>query len=633
MKTLSRYLYLFSFTLLISACGGGKGGPNSNAGSGGSSGSNGSIPNIDSSKPLMEQFQQIFSNLKPGSDFYGVKIKSVTHPKKFVGTWSAWTNQTSIKITYNADGTCGEEHNYHNYTPDKTTFDCRQWFHITLQDSNTPFLFTVFKNQYDMLSYEWNDNNNIYLKNYTNGGVLLATRTTSSPIAANIDARPLFGTWAERHYPYSRTIPKFDSYWKFDAPNQFTISGYDADTREQLFNEKGTWDLSNETLSIQVPALGSSTTETALSIAAPAAKIDLNFLHGNDSLTLSRGRVAEPIMVKGDPFVGRFQGSYGGYIDPFTFSFNIRKEADHYKLDMYLNDEVYRDIKATKTASGLLNFNTNKGEMSLRASVNGLHIHKGLKLLSYGHSLNIRVNRVSQNTSALPASIIGKWMRWSDDEDHQVQPRNEFTFFENGTFKFKNLYYVAGYGIRRTEGTYRIEGKNKIYFKAFCQKEDQFTAFNLNNEHLSFDEDLYNFSVIPSATYGRVPNGAPLTKFWGALYKHEGENKVKLKPHPTQKGKFTFAESKKYMWLDIDVGANAYSFTPTGIARNTITVGRYDGGYNSQTFRHGYYVEAEKGKQEVIVIYDGSKINEVLPLYNTRQSLCVSNSYELILEK
>jgi len=74
MKTLSRYLYLFSFTLLLSACGGGKGGPNSNAGSGGSSGSNGSIPNIDSSKPLMEQFQQIFSNLKPGSDFYGVKI-------------------------------------------------------------------------------------------------------------------------------------------------------------------------------------------------------------------------------------------------------------------------------------------------------------------------------------------------------------------------------------------------------------------------------------------------------------------------------------------------------------------------------------------------------------------------------
>ena len=87
------------------------------------------------------------------------------------------------------------------------------------------------------------------------------------------------------------------------------------------------------------------------------------------------------------------------------------------------------------------------------------------------------------------------------------------------------------------------------------------------------------------------------------------------------------------MWVNINVGANAYSFTPTGIARNTITLGRYDGGHNSQTFSHGYYVEAEKGKPEAIVIYDGSKINEILPLYNTRQSLCVSNSYELILKK
>ncbi len=626
MTNFTRYFFILFFMLFLSACGGGKGGSNSPINEG-PSGNNGNFPEVDSSKPFTQQLQQIFSKLKPNSQFYDVKIKSVTRPQKFVGVWSMWKDSRSIKITYNQDGSCEEEHLKYSpiSEPKRIIFDCRQWFHITLEENNTSFLFTVFKDQYDMISYEWNDDDNLYLKNYTNGGVLLATRTSANAIANYIDARPLFGTWVNTKYPsYSG---RFNSYWTFERNNKFTMHGITIEGNTELYNEAGTWELNGDTLSVSVPALGAAPPDSALVLGAPKKMMN-HFLTSTDKIRYFTYRVKEPVMVSGDPLVGKFQGSYGGYINPFTFTFIIKKETNHYKLDMYLNDTVYRNIKATKNEHGFLSFSTPKGEMQLRPSVNGLHIHQGLKLLSYGHSLNIRVDRISQNTSTKPISIIGKWMRWSDDEE--PIPRNEFVFFDNGTFKFKNLYYVSGYGLRRTEGTYRIEGNNKIYFKAYCQKDNTFTSFNLNEEHLSLEKDLYNFSVIPSASYGRVTDGNSLSSFWGALNKYERDNKIKLIPHPSQKSKYVFSETKEYSWIDIDVGMNTFTFNPNGVVRHTTALKQYNGGLSTQTFTLNYYIEAGKGKKEEVVVLSGSKETERMPLYNTRQSVCNSINQELI---
>ncbi len=635
MKQFTAIFLLTLFSVLFTACGGGSSGGNatgdtSNNGSEGSTGSN-SFPNVDTSKPLTEQFQQIFSNMKPNSAFYEVKIKSVTRPQKFVGTWSMWKNTKSIKVTYNQDGSCEEEHLEYSpiSEPKRITFDCRQWFHITLEDNNTSFIFTVFNDQHEILRYEWNDNNNLYLHSYSNGGVLLATRTSANAIANYTDARPLFGTWYGTEYPnYSG---RFYSYWTFEGDNKFTMHGVTIEDSTEVYNETGTWELNGSTLSVSVPALDATPPSeaygTALALGAPE-KMMSNFLTSTDRIRYSYSRVGEPIMVSGDPLIGKFQGSYGGYTNPFAFTFIIKKEADHYKLDMYLNDIVYRNIKATKNVHGFLSFNTPKGDIQLRPSVNGLHIHQGLKILSYGYPLNIRVNRVSQNIPTKPTSIVGKWMRWTDDEE--PLPRNEFVFFDNGTFKFKNLYYVYGYGLRRTEGTYRIEGNNKIFFKAYCQKDNTYTSFNLNEEHLSLEKDLYNFSIRPSATYGRVPDGVPLSSFWSSLNNYEKDNKIKIIPHPSKKGKYVFAETKEYQWLDIDVGVNTYTFNPNGVARNTISVKIYDGGLDSASFTHSYHIEAGKDKKEEVVIFSGSKESQRMPLYNTRQSICNSINLELI---
>jgi hypothetical protein len=604
MKKIIFTLYFIVTLSIIISCGG-----SSNKTSSNPTDKN-PFSSVDTSQSYTKQLQQIFSNLEPHSQFFDVKIKEISHPSKFVGTWTMWNDFRGDKSTFNADGSCSDTFYYYK-TGEKKQSSCQQWYHITLEDNRGSFLLFFYKDDFVLVDYEWNDDNNLYF-HYFSGGGHLATRANSNPLAKNIEERFVLGTWREE----SSDITIF---WTFDAHHKFTVKTYRKQDEKLVVDKTGTWSINKDVIKISVPNSNSSKNKY-LARSIPPKNIKLDFLYGVDKLSFKYFdgeyylyglrdfyRYSEPLMILGDPFIGKFH-AHETYKSYNVISLNIeKKSSDSYSVDIFWNDEVYLSNNATKV-KGLLHVNSEFGTVIFKPVING--IQKTNILENNLFNFPKRILRTSQNPIKKEKTIKGRWIQ---SIHYSLSDENRyFTFLNNGKFfNYKGDYNV---NIGR-EGTYREEGE-KIYFKSRCGKEELFDTVNFNQEH--YTPKSYKTSFV------KVPNSEMLSSVWYALKQYAIEDKkrnIKLIPDPAHTGKFLFEKERKYS----NVGSMTLTFQANGeaFAYNYYMIIYYD-----------YYIEKTKDGEQIVMFKNPDKLIETasgstLNLYDGRRTACYNNSIEL----
>ena len=618
--TLRNLIIIFIVTFSVVACGGGKSASTKDSGSPAAD-----TPSVDRSQPIATQFISVFDKLKPNSSFAGLKIKKVSHPAKFVGSWSTWRNRRSDLRTLKADGSC-EEKIYWHYTATEDVLDCRKWYHITLEN-NDSLLYVVYGDGNNSIErYEFNNSNNIYVTYYGSGYGHLMTRTTSSTIAEDYILRPLLGTWREIDY-YNR----YQSlYWIFDVDRTFTLKDIDLETNQTTFEEKGTWGLSNGTLSIN----------TASETVPKTLKLDFldndeitAFREGLDTRRKNFRRYNEPLMISSDPFIGRFHSTHHFIYANSAMTLIVRKDTNNYKVDIVWNGTVYKNLVAN-VANGRLLIATHIGTINLKPILGGVKIES----ITYAdgatdkNTFNFEWDllRVAQEPIIPTPQIVGKWVQ--ESEEIIFPGLTKYTFYNDNTFFFETA--TRSININKTEeGIYRIENNNKIYFKGYCQKEETFQSFKLNIDQLSI-KIPHGFNDARVEThFVKIPQSESLSKFDQAQNRFKHDGIVSLSPHPKKKGKFVFAKKRSYQWFLSDVvsggpsSSMSYNFNPDGKMTSIYIVA----GNPAYTARE-YYIEAKSGEAEKIIITDQKGKKEVVPLYESRKKLCPSNFIELELK-
>jgi len=472
---------------------------------------------IDKSKPLPARLQHLFSNFKSNSDFYGLKIKSISHPKKFVGNWTMWSEKYNRgdRSILKADGSCQEQLYY--YKEGKTIHrPCKQWFHITLEKDNHSFLLLLYVDSYTLLNYEWVDDNNVYFHDY-DGGSFLATKSSSTDLAKNLEERPLFGTWFMNHVNVG-VIGKeynYDSYWTFDTSNKFTIKTYQhgeqfpqyqtkeimysaiPNEKDLLLEQKGTWSVRKNKLTINVPDFDDPQKNEILSVVRPPKGIPVTA----GRYLGSAHRYSEPLIVSSDPFVGKFQ------ITPTTKSVIIAKKGkDNYDVTIY-----HKSIKSVKYSAtlknGHLHVPIDSKTLTIKPVLNGIRMVNKSDFDSLFESGNFftlrRMLKISKDSSMKKPSLLGNW--FIDDEyAYGRASKTHITFLDNGLYFHRNPAYENKIP---TEGTYRREG-NIIYFDQIGGDEI-FESMEINEMHLSLNSY--------GQAFGKIPNSHALAHFWYAI--------------------------------------------------------------------------------------------------------------------
>ncbi len=637
MKTLSRYLYLFSFTLLLSACGGGKGGPNSNAGSGGSGGANGNTPQVDNSKPFTQQIQQVFSKLKPNSQFYNVKIKSITHPKELVDTWTMWSYRRADSRTLKQDGSC-EEKTYWHLRQEHSQLDCKRWYNVTLEDNTSLLLILNGDTSYSIESYEWSDGNNIYF-HYSDSTGHLATRAKSDPIAKAFEARPLYGTWSSERLYYGDFI-YYHAYLSLNANNKLQFKGITDETKEVLFNDSGTWSFNNTgTLELSIPAVKRAEKDSPLALSAPPSSFKLSFLHGNDYLTYGYNstyyRYSEPVMVSGDPFVGRFQGiiNHGPLNPTVAMTLIVSKQANDYLVDIYIDNQVFKKLNATLKDDYLNIQTSNSGTLLFKTVTNGIQQLNNIpdydndNIFAYAGRL-LRTSIQPVKSSNTP-NIIGKWAQMDTFEKYSQGHRiNTMSFLSDGSYSGRQWIYDSYFGFT---GSYRTEGK-KLYVKQFCKPEKLY-SFELNTEHITLNTSAES-PEFNKGSYIKIKNSPQRIRLNDAMIKLKNNAATQaLRSHPKQSGKYVFAKTVKYgnsysapgsYDTDFYYQSKTYTFAPNGV----VNVFLFDSVIGSLSTSHSYYIEAKKGAQKKIVIGD-----KRLAFNQAESLLCIDNKEVIQIQK
>ena len=568
---------------------------------------------VDTSQSYTKQLQQIFSNLEPNSQFFDVKIKEISHPSKFVGTWTMWNNFRGDKSTFNADGSCADTFYYYK-TGEKKESSCQQWYHITLEDNKGSFLLFLYENNFSLTNYEWNDDNNLYFHYFSggSGGGHLATRANSTPLAKNIEERFVLGTWREK----SSDITIF---WTFDANHKFAVKTYRNADKKLLVDKTGTWSIDKTVIKISLPN-SNSTQNRYLTRSIPPSNIKLDFLDGIEKLSLKylKGgnylfyfrdfyRYAEPLMIATDPFIGKFH-AHETYKSYNAISLNIKKQdSDSYTVDIFWNDEVYLNNNATK-ANGLLQVNTELGTLVFKPVING--IQKTNILENNLFNFPKRILRTSQNSAKKEKTIKGRWIQ---SINYSIPEENRyFTFLDNGKF----FNYKGDYNVKiGREGTYREE-ENKIYFKSRCGKKELFDTVNFNEEN--YTPKSYKTAFV------KVPNSEALSSVWYALEQYADEDKkraIKLISDPAHAGKFLFKKERKYS----NIGAMTLTLQPNGEAL----------AYNYAFFIHyDYYIEKTEDGEQIVLFSNPNKVEQTvsastLALYDGRRTACYEDNLEL----
>jgi len=550
---------------------------------------------VDNSKPINVQLQQIFSKLSQNSQFVNVKIKSITHPASFVGTWTMWNDFIGDKSILNADGSCSDI--LYNYrTGKESKIDCLGWYHITLEKSNYSFLLFLYPNQTILANYEWSDKNNLLLS-YFSGGSNLVTRTSAIPLAKNIKERFFLGKWKKDN-------SNIDIFWTFDINNKLKLEVYKDD--KLVVNEIGTWDINKTTLKTSILNKNQSN-QKYFEEAKPPKSTKLSFYNGIETIVLDNYekifRYSEPLMSSIDPFIGRFQA----HNTDMGISLSISKKSKKkYNVDIFWNKKLYANNSATQKDE-LLYVDTEFGEIIFKPVING--ILKINRLKKDYFNFYERISKISQNPNSSKKSLLGRWIQ--STYLYASNKNRSFIFLDNGIF-----YNIHGdYNVKiGRKGTYRKD-KDKIYFKSICGEKELYDNVKFNSG--SYNQNSYKRSFF------KINNSEYLSSMWYAInqYTLQAEaKKVKLIPHPTQKGKFLFAKKHDYS----STGFASITFYPDGSAM----------GYNFYLIEnYHYYIEQKNGKEQIILIMDYTEVKKnPLPLYDGRNVVCLDNVMELYLK-
>ncbi|MEE9355811.1 MAG: hypothetical protein V3U75_09510 [Methylococcaceae bacterium] len=539
---------------------------------------------IDPSLPFTQQLNLIISKLRQNIRFNKIEIKEISHPSKFVGTWTMWDSMRGDKITIASDGTCSNKSVY--YDTGKSGQSSCHWYHITLAEKNTSLLLFFYPNSYTLVSYEWNDNNNFYIY-YYRGEVQLASRVGSVPEAENVWERWLLGTWIRRHY--GNTV-----FWKFGINNQLNIKTYSNENSQLLVDKNGTWNIDKTNLSISIPRSKFSSSywgDTTNPDKTNSLRIETDALISNN-FDINMKRFSEPTLIAGDPFLGKFQ-AYPNDSNNDALSLTIYKKDGNYIVDILLNKKNYKNNRAT-TANGFLYIPTSQGELIYKPVINGI---QGSSNKKFG--LNRRLSRTSQKTTPSTTTLIGRWVQG----DSVSGKKRYFTFLKDGRFFHKNKKY--GFNIGRA-GTYE-QNENKITLQPLCGKKVTDT--------IEFDELHYTPSSY-GTTFIKIKDSQLLSSFWAAI-EDFGENQkrqnIKIVPHPQFKDKFLFANKHTYN----DTGFVNLEFETNGKVHL----------YIGFSFFHTYYIEKSKEKEFIILLREG-EIFKTLPFYNARSTICYDNKFE-----
>ena len=566
---------------------------------------------VDTSKSYSKQLQEIFSGLEPHSQFFDVKIKEVSHPKKFVGTWTMWEGFRGGRTTFNADGSCRDTFYFYK-TGENQERHCEQWYHITLEDKKGSFLLFLYKDYVSLVNYEWSDENNIYF-HYFRGGGHLATRANSSPLAKNIEERFILGTWAE-------STSDIKTFWIFDENHKFRVKIYAKESNKLLGDRKGTWSIDKRIVKISVPR--SKLKENKyLAQSIPPSNIQLDFLGKKNQLSFKyfNGehylftfreffRDSEPIMISKDPFLGKFQA----YATSRTFnaiSLSIRKEFDSdYSVDIFWNNKLYLNNNAIKV-NGLLNVETEFGKIIFKPVING--IQKINVLENNFFNFPERILRTSQKPVAIEKTVVGRWIQ----SVQYLEQVRYFTFLDNGKFFNYNGEHDVKIG---REGRYKKEG-NKIYFKARCGKKELLDTVELNQEH--YTPQSYQTPFV------KIANSQMLSSMWYALHQYDLVDKKRAIPlilDPKHSDRFLFKKEQKFS----NIGSMTLTFKPNGevLAYNYAFFSHYD-----------YYIEKSEKGEQIVMFQNLNKATQIatdaiLSLYDGRETVCYNDSIELGLE-
>lgn len=564
---------------------------------------------IDKSQSFTRQIQQIFSQFTPNDSFYDVKIKHVSHPAKFIGSWTMWDDFRADKTTLNADGSCSEEYFYYKKGKAERQ-NCMQWFHITLEKNNTAFLLFVYENYVSIVSYEWNDNNNIYFHYTTSNKGHLATRVNSSPFAQPIEARFFFGTWLE-DTTWTQT------YWTFDANHQFSVKTYMTEDNKLVADEVGTWSINKKQLKITVPANKKDGSFLAKSLP-PNDVNTLDYYKGTDTLSFeafyrSFSRYSEPLMISTDPFIGKFQ-AHETYRSRNAMSLNIfHKGVNNYEVDIFWNNSYFLKNKAQKINDNL-HVTTKYGVLIFKPIINGIQKINILKDNAF--NFKERILRTSQDPMTIAPNLIGSWVQ----SVHYSIPEKfrYFTFLEDGRYIHRNSGISVNIG---HEGTYRKEN-DKIYFKSLCSSKEYVETIKFNEAH-------FNSSSYGTAAFVKIKQSSVLNSFYYALKQYKNTYKkreIGLIPSPKKQGAFLFAAESVYKNLGI---VNMH-FSPDGTMFTYYPT-------SQGIIYNDYYIETAQGVEKIVLLKSStnpliSSNSKPLKLYNGRRTICSANLLQLGLE-
>lgn len=603
MKKNSLYILIFIAFIFIISCGGGSSN-NSSTNNFNESEENGT-PVIDASKPLMEQLQKALSNLEPKSRFYGLKIKKISHPSKFVGTWTMWDNFRGDKSTFNQDGTCSDEFFYFK-TGETKKSNCLQWYHVTLNDDTSLLLF-LYPTYFSIVSYEWSDKDNIYFYYYGGNGHL-ATRASSTPLAKNVEERFLLGTWIQKN-------SDANIFWTFGANHKFLVKSYLTEGNKLVVDRKGTWELDKTKLNFTIEGQIKDD-DFLLKRSLPPKEMVLNFLYGIEKLGYeSFTRYSEPLMISNDPYVGKFQ-AHSTYNSYDAMSLNVSKTSkNNYLVDIFWNNRSFPKNSAIKK-DGLLYVSTKFGTLIFKAVINGI---QKINILE-DNSFNFpeRMLRVSQDPTVKERGIVGRWV---ESEHYSIPKRYRyFTFLENGHFFHQNGDYEAK---MPRKGTYKKVG-TKLYLKGVCGTAEKVEKIVLNEAH--FAPTSYS-----GQSFVKIKDSKTTSSLWYALKAYEADYKkesIKLIPDPKHQGKFLFSKDMVYS----NLGFLSMHFQPNGEMLIYYS-------YQIPIYQD-YYIEVSNKEVEKIVLlqsstnpYNSVRNPKALKFYDARQTICSNGKMELGLQK
>jgi hypothetical protein len=583
---------------------------------------------VDRTQPIASQYQALYDNLEPDTDFYGLTVKAAVQTEKFVGSWSGWLDRQSHLFTFNADGSC-EDKSYFHLKHHETLNDCRKWYNVTLADDTDALLILYGNGRIVIYSYGFEDENNFYMRSYSSGAGMLVTRTDSDPIAANYIERPLLGTWIQKGY-------KEDYYWDFTVDHHFKTTVVRKEDKETLYGGQGTWQLLNGTLLTKLADIRNKEEEALVIKSAPPSTLDLNYLHSAENIIIRREHLAEPIMIKSDPYIGRFQKTHHYITTNSAMTLLIKKDGGDYLVDIYWNGSIYNNQPA-QIRGGLLHIKTHIGTINLKAVVGGVQIDSisRLKDASDKNTFNFsrRMLRVSQKpiTTTAEPQIIGKWVQESEGEEYsENRSTTQYRFYDDGTFFFTTV--LTDPDMQKTEeGSYRIKNNNKLYFKGHCQKEESFHSIKLNTEQFSITipHGIGSYNL-QETTFMKLPKSAALSKIEQANSKFLHDAAVKLRPHPDKEGKYLFDTAYTYNYSNSLSGISiGYDFTPSGKVYTTYLVMGAFGSVNGTN--RTYYIQAKLGEAEKIIIVNNDGKEDIIPLYENRSKMC-SGTFEMKLK-